>query len=43
MANDNEKEVSIKGSFTLAIIFLIWFIIIYFVQWFGLWDNWPIG
>jgi len=35
-------EVKTPGSFTLAIIFLVWFIIAYFVQWAALWDNWAV-
>ncbi len=42
MSHDDNK-MHAPGTFVLALIFLLWFIVIYFVQWFALWDNWPIG
>ena len=40
---ENNEKMEAPGSFVLAIVFLIWFIIIYFVQWAALSDSWPIG
>jgi len=43
MSNNNEEEVKTPGTVVLAVIFLIWFIIIYFVQWLALGDLWNVN
>ncbi|MDH4129386.1 MAG: hypothetical protein OEV44_11555 [Spirochaetota bacterium] len=43
MSNHDEKEIKTPGTFVLAIIFLVWFIVIYFVQWLALSDVWNLN
>ena len=41
MGNDDNK-MHAPGSFTLALIFLAWFVLAYVVQWMALGENWYI-
>ena len=38
--SENKEKMETPGSFVLAIIFLIWFVVVYFTQWFALTKNW---
>ncbi|MDH5655005.1 MAG: hypothetical protein OEZ34_03800 [Spirochaetia bacterium] len=39
MSNNNEK-MEAPGSLVLAIIFLVWFVVVYATQWAALTKNW---
>ena len=38
--SDDDNKIHAPGSLVLALIFLGWFILVYFVQWTALWKNW---
>ena len=38
----NENKMHTPGSFVLALIFLTWFVVAYFVQWAALSQNWVV-
>jgi len=41
--SDDQEKLHAPGSLVLGIIFLLWFIIIYFVQWMALSKTWLIN